>query len=146
MKRFIVALVVACLGIVGFTASAAQAVANPGSCTLGTHGVVTWNVNESPSEGSVTYISLKSPVRLNIGAFTSSNTRYYAYKNDGASTATRGNGIFYSSPIDGDGYWNYRADPDYNATGFGYDIQIGRIYIVVNHYGTTASCASSTYI
>jgi hypothetical protein len=136
-----VAVLLASLGLLlglGVGPASASVQNNPGSCSLAA-GVVNMNVREDPTENSVRYVSVASPVQLDI----TSGSRADAYlSSNGDWHVGR---WLYSAPVDGDGFWNYRADFNIVNTGGSTD-GIGRIFFTIKRYNSSSHCGTSVYI
>ena len=137
MRRRVASVVVMASAVVlGFAAPAFAD--GSGTCTI-SGGTVRMNVRETPGEGSVKYVSVASPVQLNVGTDQSRADTYF--ESDG--TWAQGKWL-YSSPVDGDGYWNYRADFNWEAASSLSIIE--RVRFGIEQYGSTSSCHTNVYI
>lgn len=136
MRRSVLVAGVA-LALTIAAATPAVAANNPGSCSI-SGGVVQFNVKEQPTENSVDYVSVASPVRLDLAP----HSRVDVYLNSTGEWVT--GRYLYSAPVDGDGFWNYRADFDIvspaPSTG------VGRVLIQVKKYNSSSNCFSNVYI
>lgn len=133
MGRFLTALL-ATLGLI-ITAQPAYAANNPGSCSL-PGGVVQINVKEQPGEGDVDYISISSPVQLDVSG---DRTRATSYITPDYSWPILTDYAF-SAPVDGDGFWNYRVEVDHT------DGWIQHVYVTIEKYGSSSECGTNIYI
>lgn len=110
MRKSIIGFIVAVLAATGIgLASPAQAALNgSGSCDYGP-GIARVFVREFPGEGDLSYVTLDSNHAANVSL--SSDRPYY----DGGNILLT-TGRFFSDPIDGDGYFNYRDNWNWDAT------------------------------
>ena len=137
MRKFTIGVVIVLVAVFGFARPAAAD--GQGTCSL-VGGLVKMNVKETPNEGSVKYVSIASPVQLDVGAGGSEVHTYY--ESDGAW----GQGKYiYSSPVDGDGYWNYRADFNWDSQNITL-FRIGYVFFNIQKYGSTNYCTDSVHI
>jgi hypothetical protein len=90
-------------------------------------------VYESPTEGDVTYVKVDTTAQADVAA---SNVDLYRGADGLTFVATRD---LSSYPIDGDGWWNYRAY-------FNYQGSATRVYFYVKFAGSTAYCIKSVLI
>lgn len=144
MRKIIVALLTMVLLAIGIGDASAD---GNGSCVLN-GGTVNIHVNEwNNSEGSVSYISIASPVRLDdVTAADKTRARFYyeayPYQQETLYTGTR---YAYSAPVDGNGYWNYRIDVYYNAYN-NPELRIGHVHINAEKYNSSSECYDDIYI
>lgn len=125
--------------------SAVQANADgSGTCTI-SGGTVHINVKELPGNGDVKYISIASPVRLNVLGEGSDITRSQLYVSpDYSQPVFPSYAGAYSSPVDGDGFFNYRIDYNYVHGGASSLIQHARVQI--EQWSNTSECFTNIYI
>jgi hypothetical protein len=135
MRKRILAFLVTVLAVAGvMLASPAQANGS-GWCDYGPGDAYGFS-KEFPLEGDLSYVAVDANHQLSVTLST--DTPYY---NGGNTPITTGH--FFSSPIDGDGLWNYRDNWNWDATGaYG---QVQRIDVFVRQYNTTNSCRFSMY-
>jgi hypothetical protein len=138
MYRKTIAVLVAFLAAMGLGIGSAAADGS-GSCTL-TGGTVQLKVREYPGEGDVLYLRINSPVELTYG--TPSPTHAYLFNSDGLQV--NNTYYFYPAPIDGDGYWNYKATVNWDA--FDEFTRIERVWFNVMNRTGSSQCGSSVYI
>lgn len=136
-------IAVTVLGMILGLALPASATNNPGSCTL-SGGTVKMNVKEQPGEGEVDYVSLASPVRLNVGQEPEGSTRAWIYSSGDYSEPILG-AYAYSAPVDGDGYWNYRIDFRWRTAGEE-QFQVEHVWVHPEQYGSNSQCSDNIYI
>ena len=131
MRKFTIGIVIALVAVFGFARPAAADA--QASCSLAGGGAVKMNVKETPSEGSVKYVSIASTVQLDAGAGGTEVHIYFLLGGDWADSRW-----IYSSPVDGDGYWNYRADFNWIPSSSAWEI--GNVWFTIKKYGSTSSC------
>lgn len=137
MFKKTLAILVALLAIMSLGVGAAAADGS-GTCSL-PGGVVQLKVREAPGEGDVSYLRINSPVELTYG--TPSPTHGYLFNSTGQQVNRTY--YFYPAPIDGDGYWNYKAEVGWD--GFDDFTRIERVWFNVMNRTGSAQCGSSVY-
>ena len=115
-----------------------------GSCSI-SGGTVSAHVNEDPAEGDVSYISIASPVRLDDSTASDKTRARFFYEYGYQYEVFTNPKYAYSSPVDGDGYWNYRIDVYYRAYGYT-ELYIGHVHLNIEKYGSTSECYMDVYI
>jgi hypothetical protein len=143
MRKSLVIVAATLLGMVlGLVFSVAPAQAR--AATLGGSGSCSWGsgsahlyVHELPQEGDLSYVTADTTAQIDVSASTDSP--YYNGGNTKLAT-----GYFHSHPIDGDGFWNYEDDWNWDATSTYSTVTKVVFYIKV--YGSTAHCTTTVYI
>jgi hypothetical protein len=134
MRKWIIGLITLALLGVGITSAYAD---GDGSCSI-SGGTVLIHVNEDPYEGSVSYISIASPVRLDDST-AADKTRVRLYWEDNGTELYVGPYYAFSSPVDGDGYWNYRINVYWNSYNEA-ELRVGFVHMNIEKYGSTSEC------
>lgn len=142
MKSRILAIFAILGTAVALTAVAApSAMANgSGSCAVDDYAVY-FSVTESPGEGDVKTVYVNSKTELSTVHSLSSGTQWGLYNSSGALEL---GGYVNATPIDGDGYWNYSAAVNYDATTSNSAISTVRFKAVRKSNGH--SCGATVYI
>jgi hypothetical protein len=139
MRKFLIAIIAVALMGLGITSAYAD---GDGSCAV-SGSTVTFHVNEDPAEGGVSYISIKSLVQLDTASTGPEHTRARLFYADGDEALN--NPVYaYSSPVDGDGYWNYRIDAYFY---YPYPVlYIDHVHMNIEKYNSTSRCYDDVYI
>lgn len=138
MRKGIITLIVALFAATGVVlASPAQAaLGGSGSCDYGP-GVAHVYVHEYPAEGDLSYVTLDSSHAANLSLSTDK-----PYYNGGNTLLTTGH--FFSDPIDGDGWWNYQDNWNWDATST-YST-ITKVVVYFQQSGSSNHCSVTVYI
>jgi hypothetical protein len=138
MRKIVIAMITTIFAVIGIgLASPAQAtLGNSGSCDYGP-GIARISVVEFPGEGDLSYVTVDSDDQLSVTLSTDK-----PYYNDGNTLITTGH--FHSAPVDGDGYWNYQDNWNWDATS-AYST-ITKVVVFVRQYNSTNSCTKTVYI
>jgi hypothetical protein len=126
----------ALVGLVGI--SPAQAALNGnGSCSLGSGGTAYVFVREFPAEGDLSYVDLDSSSQVDVT---------YSYDQPWiiGGTEVLATGHFFASPVDGDGFWNYKDNWNWDAVST--DSQVTKVKVHVNQVGSSNTCNVTVYI
>ena len=107
---------------------------------------VNFNVKETPSEGSVKYVSVSSAVALDTGSSSSQATRAEIfYELPDNSVRVMPPHWAYEVVVAGDGLYNYRIDFNWDGLGLPYQ-QVGRVLVTVEKANSQNDCHSNVYI